>query len=83
MTSNEELTLTPLDTLSILPRELRNQIYRHVQNHKYLWDPYPRAKCLIWQSCDNTINNLSMRMIWKTILEEFLAILHAEIIFCI
>ena len=78
MPSNQEIVLTLLGTLSILPRELRDGIYRHVHNHRYYLTPYPRTSRLKWQPYDNAVLSLSMLAVSKTIRQEFLAIIHAE-----
>ena len=78
MPTNHEFIPTPLGTLSILHRELRDEIYRYVYNHKHLLTPYPKTSRLKWQSYNETILDLSMLAVSKIIRQEFLVVLHAE-----
>ena len=75
---------TPLGALAILPRELRDEIYRHFCNQTYYFDgesvlpcrrQFPSGRFSKWYSIKN-ITTLS-----TTIRREFLAILHANAVF--
>ena len=67
---------TPFGTLSILPRELRDEIYRHLLNRQwpyYFSDDSPDEDIQKWMG-----NGLSMLSTCKTIREEFLTVLCSE-----
>ncbi len=72
------IPFTPLGTLSVLPRELREEIYSHLCNHNFYFNSsrkYPHSK---WQSKDVTAHHLSMSAVSKHIRQEFLIIVYAE-----
>ncbi len=73
--------LTPLGTLSILPRELRDEIYRNVcnQDGSYWFNTlqgHEPSDCRKWD-----IENLSMLQVCKVIRKEFLSVLCSEGVF--
>lgn len=71
---------TPLGTLSILPREVRDEIYRHVCGHKYyLTSPFDPGPYFKWRT--NDLATLPTVAPSKIICQEFLAALFAETIF--
>lgn len=69
---------TPLGILSTLPRELRDEIYRHLHDHRYYFHNPDYRK---WRSMDR--QSLPTMRLSKVIREEFLAILFAEADFCL
>lgn len=74
-------TPTPLGTLSVLPRELRDEIYSHVCEREYEFGRFSDRLHRKWHSNGNT--DLPMLTLSKTIREELLAVLHAEAVFSI
>lgn len=79
-------TPTPLGTLSILPRELRDQVYRQLCGQEYRFFNEEVAPHSKWLSDDDTSNHdakLPMLKFSKTIRQEFLAVLLAEAVFII
>ena len=75
---------TPLGSLAILPRELRDEIYGHFCKRYYYFDgesvlpcrrQFPTGRFSTWHSIKN------MTTLSTTIRREFLAILHANAVF--
>ena len=71
---------TPLGTLSMLPREIRDETYRHVCSTKWYLSSPSRSHCK-WHGESNTV--LPTMTLSKSIRQEFLAILYAESLFVI
>ncbi len=74
--------LTPLGTLSLLPRELRDEIYSHLCKHSFYFNSWPKYHSK-WESKDVTPHHLSMSAVSKHIRHEFLPIVYAEAVFTI
>ena len=88
ITTPKTIPFTPLGTLSVLPRELRDEIYsHHLYNHSFYfnsWQKYPHSKSHCkWLSTDVTPHRLSMSAVSKHIRQEFLIIVYAEAVFTI
>ena len=79
MSSNQEPALTPLGTLAVLPRELRDQIYSHVRNRKYQMGSYQKGPCRKWRSVDGSI--ISVATFSNVMREELLAVICSEAVF--
>ena len=75
---------TPLGTLSCLPRELRDEIYRHVGGTKYYLSS-PFKPYYQWHTGDTGDRDIVSPIVTlsKSIRQEFLAILYAETLFVI
>ena len=72
---------TPLGTLSTLPRELRDEIYGHVNDHEYYTSDSMRENCGKWRSRKDKSLGLPMMMLSKAIRQEFLAVLCGKAVF--
>ena len=72
---------TPLGTLSILPRELRDEIYRHVHDHEYYTSNFMGENCGKWRSRNDESLGLPMMTLSKSIRQEFLAVLCGKAVF--
>ena len=72
---------TPLGTLSTLPRELRDEIYRHVHDHEYYTSDCMGEDCHKWCSQNGESLGLPMMTLSKAIRQEFLAVFFGEAVF--
>ena len=75
---------TPLGALSILPRELRDEIYGYFCDENYYYDGESVLPCREWTPTGHSgtwYSIIDMATLSKTIRREFLAVLHANAVF--
>ena len=83
VTTPKTTPLTPLGTLSLLPRELRDEIYSDLLPLNFRFNSWPKFPHKKWLDGHVPAHRLSMSAVSKHIRQEFLVVVYAEAVFMI